>query len=117
MGLLNLFSSGGKSHNFVRMICSDDVHSINMGIPKKELIQGFKKIDSLTCLTERNISTFIFTLYRGEKGSQPHVFQFEDRQSIPKLLKSIRLGDTLGFTMIWHQGYLRRVDKMIKILP
>lgn len=115
MILIKIFSQNPITEKFTKLICSYDEKSINMVMTKAELINGFKKIDSLNCTEELNIVSLWFTLRRDNEQSKPIILKFENRHQIPEILDGVKQGDFIEFTLICRVETIQRRTKIIQI--
>lgn len=101
---------------FKELICEYELENISIEVSKKGLIKGFSKIDKLSCAEELSISSFWFSIIRNGKSAQTEIIKYENRGTIPTLLKGLEKGDLINFTMTCNpKDYLERRDKIIKV--
>lgn len=81
-----------KNENFTKLICEYKSEELSISLTKKELIEGFKKIDEIECLDKLNLQNFWITLIRNGNTSNTTIIKFENRGDIPKLLEDIQKG-------------------------
>jgi hypothetical protein len=114
---LSLFGfTNQPSENFKNLVCKYEAKELSVKLTKEELCNGFKKIDEINCVNELNPISFWFTLIRNGNSSKPIIVKYEDRATIPSILKKIKSGDIISFTLLVKKDYLERRDKMIEMI-
>ncbi|WP_367388139.1 hypothetical protein [Lewinella sp. LCG006] len=106
----------GPSEKFKKLLCNFSFEQLSVELTKKELRAGFKRIDKVDCIKELIPVSFWFVIIRDNKSTKPVIIKYEDRKEIPGLLSKIEKGDVINFTILISKDYLRRVDKVIRVI-
>lgn len=104
------------SDSFKNLICKYEAKELSVKLTKKELLNGFKKIDEIKCFKNLNPLSLWFTIIRNGNSSAPIIIKYEDRATILDIIKNIKRGDIINFTLLIKTDYLERRSKMIEVI-